>query len=123
MSIKHDNYPFVADSEQIKFIQENAHVLTADNVADYLGIARRTLFKAFDRQPELKEAWQISRVKKFAQVGSALYQMAMEGNVTACIFLLKAQGKWTTTTDEKENSDDNPVRSIDDLYGERSNDN
>ena len=120
MSIKHDNYPFVADSEQIKFIQENAHVLTADNVADYLGIARRTLFKAFDRQPELKEAWQSSRVKKFSQVGSALYQMAMDGNVTACIFMLKAQAKWSTTTDEKENTGDNHLRSIDELYREKN---
>lgn len=122
LTIKHDSVPFKASDEQIQFVRENAHLLTSEKLADFLGIARRTLFKAFDRDPDLQKAWIEAKTRGLTKVASALYKTAIEGNVAAQTFYLKCRGGWRQGDGESEQATDT-VRSIDDLYSDQGDNN
>lgn len=45
--------------------------------------------------PDVKHAYQQGRIEATANVAERLYDLAMTGDVAACIFWLKAQAGWT----------------------------
>jgi hypothetical protein len=62
---------------------------TNDQIAEALGVAKRTLDAIRKRQPEVDEAVQRGKDKADLQVVAALYKKAMAGDTTAMIFWLK----------------------------------
>ena len=57
-------------------------------IAEILEINKTTLIKYF------KKELRLSKVKRIANVGGSLYNSAMNGNVTASIFIMKTQAGW-----------------------------
>ena|SRR5690349_2548755 len=61
--------------------------LTKDAVADFLGIARSTLYEKLKTDPEIAGAWHRGRAKTQASGMQWLIQSAKNGSVRAQIFL------------------------------------
>jgi hypothetical protein len=78
--------------ELVGRLSAQAHNL--DTIAAALGISRRSLGRAFDAQPDLKEAFDAGRGRLEQELAALLLEKARAGNVTCAIFLLKAQCGW-----------------------------
>ena len=85
----------VLDEDQIKSVEKLAAVLTKEQLADYLGISRRSFFDIEDRQPEVRQAYLKGRSKALTNIATNLMKQAVSGNTTAAIFYLKTQGGWS----------------------------
>ena len=104
--------PVTLSDDEIAEVEELAATLTAEQVADYLGMSRTTFFKIIRDNPEVKKAWRKGRVKKIADVGNTLYRRAVgDGDVGACCFILKTQGGWREVKEE-EKADSTPTVNI-----------
>ena len=90
--------PVTFSQEQITQYEALAGVLTKAQLADYFAITEKTLRAVEERQPEVSAAYKQGRSKAVGDVGSALYQKAINGNVQACMFFLRTQGGWSEKT-------------------------
>jgi len=70
----------------------NAHSLAT--IASALGLSRRTLGEAMNRQPEVREIFETGRAALESELASLLLGKARAGNLVAEIFLLKAMCGW-----------------------------
>ncbi len=66
---------------------------TKDKIAEIVGLSKATLYKHY--RDELEHA----KAKANADVAGALYQSAMNGNVSAQVFWLKTQAGWRQNPD------------------------
>lgn len=62
-------------------------------VARALGVSRIAVWKFINRRPKLKEVAEECRQTFIDNVESSIYKEALNGNVTAQIFILKTLGK------------------------------
>jgi len=69
-----------------------AHSLS--NIAAALGVSRRTLGEAMERQPNVRDAFETGRANLETELASGLLEKARGGNLVATIFLLKAMCGW-----------------------------
>jgi hypothetical protein len=84
--------------EQMRQVETLAAVLTMRQMADFFGIHEVTLWRRFQEDETIMQAYQRGKAKAVAGVASNLMTQAREGNVTAAIFFLKTQGGWKETT-------------------------
>ncbi|WP_434619950.1 hypothetical protein [Tabrizicola sp. M-4] len=80
-------------------VETLAAVLTAAQIADFLGIGRTTFFNLIDRDPDLCERYKRGKARAVGAVAQSLVTKARAGNVTAMIFYLKTQGGWRETVE------------------------
>jgi hypothetical protein len=66
-----------------------AYGIPQDIVAKVLGIDKKTLIKYY------REELDTAKAKAIASVAEMLYAQCKQGNVTAMIFYLKTQAKWS----------------------------
>lgn len=92
----------VLNDEQLIQVEKLAGILTSEQLADFLGIARTTFYDVMKRQPEVSERYKKGRAKVFALVGKNLIQKAIEGDNTSMIFYLKTQAGWRETKEEEK---------------------
>ena len=81
--------------------------LTVSQIADCLGISESTLYGKQNEYIEFMEAIKKGRAEGLNQVSNALFEKAIDGNVTAMIYFLKVR--------DRENWGDNqpePLREI-----------
>lgn len=57
------------------------------------GISRQAVYKRVQKSDKLQNAFQEARESMLDNAETELYEQALNGNVTALIFLLKTQGK------------------------------
>lgn len=69
--------------------------LTHREIGAILNVSADTIERHF------KEELAAGKPQAIANVAQTLYKIAIGGNVAACIFWLKAQGKWKEITEEK----------------------
>lgn len=74
-------------------------VLTAEQIADFLGIGRTTFFALLNRDEDLSERYKRGKARAVGAVAQSLVTKARAGNVTAMIFFLKTQGGWRESVD------------------------
>ena len=68
--------------------------LTYTQIADALGIHVHTLLRKRSQFEAFAEALKRGRAKGISAVANKLWQLAVGGNVVACIFFLKCQAGW-----------------------------
>ena len=66
-----------------------AYGIPQDSVAKVIGIDKKTLIKYY------REELDTAKAKAIASVAEMLYNQCKQGNVTAMIFYLKTQAKWS----------------------------
>jgi hypothetical protein len=78
-------------------VETLAAVLSAEQIADYLGMGRRTFYSVMERDEDVAARYKRGRARAVGAVAQSLITKARGGNVTAMIFYLKTQGGWRET--------------------------
>ena len=81
--------------------------LTDQQVADNMGITATTLYDWLNKYPEISEDHKKGREVADITVMNALYQSAIDGNVTAMIFWMKNRMGWKDKPEDKESVKNN----------------
>ena len=76
-------------------IEALAAMCTKGQIADYFGMTEKTFRAIEQRQPEVFTAYSRGKARAIADVGSALYQKALGGDIRAMQFYLKTQAGWS----------------------------
>jgi predicted transcriptional regulator len=85
---------YLAENDVIQ-IEALAAMCTKGQIADYFGMTEKTFRAIEHRQPEVFTAYRKGKARAIAEVGSALYQKALDGDIRAMQFYLKTQAGWT----------------------------
>ncbi len=93
-------------SEQVEQVEALASVLSFEQMADYLGMAKNTLYAIAERQPEVVERYKKGKAKAIGKVARGLLQKAMDGDTASMIFYLKTQAGWRETMHVDNTSSD-----------------
>src|ERR1700757_3628879 len=80
------------DLDQVEALASSG--LTYTQIADALGIHVHTLMRKRSQLEAFAEALKRGRAKGISAVANKLWQLAVGGNVVACIFFLKCQAGW-----------------------------
>lgn len=91
----------VTDAQRAE-VETLSAVLTAEQIADFLGIGRTTFFAMLNRDEDLSERYKRGKARAVGSVAQSLVTKARAGNVTAMIFFLKTQGGWRETVQVAE---------------------
>jgi hypothetical protein len=81
--------------EQIEQVEKLAPLLTQAQIADFLGIAERTVRLRMYDDPRVFAAYHRGRARAIGNVAKNLVQKAMEGDMRAAEFYLRTQGQWS----------------------------
>ena len=82
-------------AEQITEVGALASYLNQEQIADYLGISRRTFIDILNRDDEVFAQYKKGKSTAIASVAGNLIAQAENGNSAAAIFYLKTQAGWT----------------------------
>lgn len=69
--------------------------LTNEHIHNYYGIGRDTWYNNIQHHPELGEAFKRGKSKAISMVSGKLMEQIRKGNLTAIIFYLKTQARWS----------------------------
>jgi len=86
--------PIVLSPKQVDQVEALAAVCTKTQMAAYFGVTEKTLRAIEQRQPEVFTAYRRGRARAIADIGSALYQKALNGDIRAMQFYLKTKAGW-----------------------------
>lgn len=87
--------PFITlTPDQLREVETLAALLNQAQIADYLGISRRTFQAILERDAEVAAQYKRGKAKAIAHVANSLLQKARAGDTTSCIFYLKTQAGW-----------------------------
>jgi len=87
------------DEKMVAQVEALSAFLSAEQIAGYLGICRKTFFNYMNEFTELRTAMDRGMAKAIGTVAQGLVQQAKEGNTTAAIFYLKTKGGWKEAQD------------------------
>lgn len=100
----------VLTEEQLAEVGTLAPYLTADQLADTIGISRSKFFELLKEDEEVSGLYKKAKGKAVANVANNLVMQAQDGNTTAAIFYLKTQAGWKETErHELVGADDEPL--------------
>lgn len=80
-------------------VETLAAVLNAQQIADYFGIGRTTLFAIMERDPDIGERYKRGKAKAVGAIAHSLIQKARGGDTACMIFYLKCQAGWRERTE------------------------
>jgi hypothetical protein len=89
--------PFTLTEAQKAEVETLAAVLTAEQVADYFGIGRRTFYSMMERDDEIAARYKRGKAKAIGVIAQGLINKARSGDTTSMIFFLKTQAGWRET--------------------------
>jgi hypothetical protein len=89
--------PFTLTDAQKAEVETLAAVLTAEQVADYFGIGRRTFYSMMERDEEIAARYKRGKAKAIGVIAQGLINKARSGDTTSMIFFLKTQAGWRET--------------------------
>lgn len=93
--------PIILTDEQKKKVKQMASICTAQQIADYLGVSRPVFFDILNRDEEVSILYKKGRVEGHNIVAGKLMDKIQNGDVTAMIFYLKTQSKWSNDKEEE----------------------
>ena len=111
----------LSDDEMIQ-VEALAAVLTTEQLADYLGIARRTFYDILERQPDVSAHYKRGKAKAVGNIAKNLVQKAQNGDTASMIFYLKTQAGWRETVQVDNTSSDGSMspKGLSDFYADVS---
>ncbi len=89
--------PLTLTDAQKAEVETLAAVLTAEQVADYFGIGRRTFYTLMQRDGEIAARYKRGKAKAIGVIAQGLINKARSGDTTSMIFFLKTQAGWRET--------------------------
>ena len=87
----------LTDAEKAE-VETLAAVLTAEQVADYFGIGRRTFYAMMQRGEEIAARYKKGKARAIGAIAQSLIHKARGGDTASMIFYLKTQGGWRETS-------------------------
>lgn len=90
--------PICLSDAQKAEVETLAAVLTAEQVADYFGIGRRTFYSMMARDEEIAARYKKGKAKAIGAIAQGLINKARGGDTASMIFFLKTQAGWRETT-------------------------
>jgi hypothetical protein len=90
--------PFTLTEQQKAEVETLAAVLTAEQVADYFGIGRRTFYSMMQRDEDIAARYKRGKAKAIGVIAQGLINKARAGDTTSMIFFLKTQAGWRETS-------------------------
>lgn len=90
--------PICLSDAQKAEVETLAAVLTAEQVADYFGIGRRTFYSMMARDEEIAARYKRGKAKAIGAIAQGLINKARGGDTASMIFFLKTQAGWRETT-------------------------
>lgn len=85
------------DCATVEQFRKLASTLNYEQLADYFGVSSSTLFAFMKKYPEYQDSYRRGKAEALDDVASALKKTALDGNVGAQQFYLKARGGWAET--------------------------
>ena len=76
-------------------VEALAAMCTKGQIADYFGMTEKTFRAIEQRQEDVFTAYRRGKARAIADVGSALFQKALDGDIRAMQFYLKTQAGWS----------------------------
>jgi hypothetical protein len=88
--------PFSPNETTIAHVERMAKIgLTTDQIGTILGRGKKTIFKDFDKFPELREAYERGAKHGVDEISQTAYAMAKSGKFPAMtMFWLKCRARW-----------------------------
>lgn len=100
----------VLTKEQLAEVGTLAPYLTADQLADTIGVSRAKFFELLKEDKEVSGLYKKGKGRAVANVAKNLVNQAENGNTIASIFYLKTQAGWKETErHELVGADDEPM--------------
>ena len=90
--------PMTLTDAQKAEVETLAAVLTAEQVADYFGIGRRTFYTMMQRDEEIAARYKKGKARAIGAIAQGLINKARGGDTTSMIFFLKTQAGWRETS-------------------------
>lgn len=90
--------PMTLTEAQKAEVETLAAVLTAEQVADYFGIGRRTFYSMMQRDEEIAARYKRGKAKAIGVIAQGLINKARGGDTASMIFFLKTQAGWRETS-------------------------
>ena len=88
----------VLTNQELVQVEALASVLTTEQIADYLGMARQTFYDIMQRQKAVAVHYKRGKAKAIGFVSQGLLKKARDGDTSSAIFYLKTQAGWKETT-------------------------
>jgi hypothetical protein len=86
----------IMDEAQIAQVESLSAYLSIEQIANYFGFSEDTFYELKKRDPRVLRAYKKGKAKAIGIVASKLMKLIDQGDVTAAIFYLKTQGRWST---------------------------
>ena len=100
----------VLTEEQLAEVGTLAPYLTADQLADTIGVSRSKFFELLKEDEKVSGLYKKAKGRAVENVAKNLVMQAQNGNTTAAIFYLKTQAGWKETErHELVGADDEPL--------------
>ncbi len=88
----------VLTPDELEQVERLSSVLTTEQLADFLGIARQTFYDIMERQPDVSVHYKRGKADCINKVADSLIQKAQGGDTASSIFYLKTQAGWKETS-------------------------
>jgi hypothetical protein len=93
---KYQPLKFVVTPDILKEVEIlSGRGLTQEHIFDYYSISRSCWFNNIQHHPELGEAVRRGKAKTISKVSGKLMEQVLKGNLSAIIFYLKTQARWS----------------------------
>jgi hypothetical protein len=92
------NPEIILTDEQKDQVESLAKFLNHEQLADFLGICRKTWANILIRDETVASRYAKGKAHAIAQVAKSLISNALDGNVPAQVFYLRTQAGWKDTT-------------------------
>ena len=87
----------VLTHEEKMHVEALASVLTSEQIADYLGIARQTFYDIMERDPSVSVRYKKGRARAVGNIAQNLIKKAQAGNMTA--MMCRVNSRWFRARD------------------------
>ena len=89
--------PLQMSDAQKAEVESLAAVLTTEQIADFVGIGRRTFYDLMARDEEIAARYKKGKARAIGAMAQTLIIKARTGDTTSMIFYLKTQAGWRET--------------------------